>query len=109
MQGLPFLLEGLNMKWKNVLQIGLLLILGAAVFYFVYPKWYFYPNKPIKANRITGQIYQYNNGRWRLIGRKGRWRLIRGKLKSLSNKPQKTLNLKDDLGILESNTAVKNE
>ena len=88
------------MKWKNLLQIGLLLILGAVVFYFVYPKWYFYPNKPIKANRITGQIYQYNNGRWRLIGRK---------LKSLSNKTQKTLNLKDDLGILDSDTPVKNE
>jgi len=88
------------MKWRNLLQIGLLLILGAVVFYFVYPKWYFYPNKPIKANRITGQIYQYNNGQWRLIGRKP---------KSLSNKSQKTLNLKDDLGILESDTAVKNE
>jgi len=88
------------MKWKNLLQIGLLLILGAAVFYFVYPKWYFYPNKPIKANRITGQIYQYNNGRWGLIGRK---------LKDLLVRPQKTLNLKDDLGILKSDTPVKNE
>lgn len=72
------------MKWKNMLQVGLLLILGAVVFYFVYPKWQYYPNSLIKINKITGQIYQWSK-------EQQRWILA-------TNKPKRKLI--DDLGIL---------
>lgn len=73
------------MKWKTVGQIILLLIIGAIIFYLLYPKWYFYPRVSVKANKITGQIYVWSK-------EQRRWILV-------TNKPKHKLI--DDLGILD--------
>ena len=47
------------MEWKTFFKILLLMIIGAILFYLVYPKYYFTTSDSIivmKGNKITGQV-----------------------------------------------------
>lgn len=52
------------MKWKTFFQIILLIIFAAVVFYIVFPKFYFHPTAPIRANKMTGKMERYENYKW---------------------------------------------
>lgn len=52
------------MKWKTFLQIILLIIFAAVVFYIVYPKWYF--STYSKGNKITGRVEDLRWSRWQV-------------------------------------------
>ncbi|MBU0569040.1 flagellar basal body-associated FliL family protein [bacterium] len=53
-----------GMKWKTFLQIVLLMIVAAVIFYVVYPKYY-WKTTLVRGNKITGRVECFVDGKWR--------------------------------------------
>lgn len=59
------------MKWKTFFQVVLLIIIAAAVFYTVYPKYRFGRIEPTyRTNNISGEIEFWLKNRWINTGKK---------------------------------------
>ena len=54
------------MKGRTFIQIVLLLIITAIIFYIVCPKYYFFVKEGVfRGNKITGKIMWYQKGEWK--------------------------------------------
>ena len=57
------------MKWKTFFQVTILIVITAAIFYVVCPKYYFYAKEGsgIRANHITGKVELYSSDHWKTL------------------------------------------